>query len=154
MKILKLGINWLFLKYILYFYNFIQQLYLKKVGIMNIFLSWPLVVEIHLLWFNESTQNIVLQCCDLIINISYQGLEFITAESHLINFLWIIKHWRKLMKLHEICHQSLQMGGVNILLDQVDNSVIDRMGAVSGGGNEDRSLIRSKWEEWRSSVVT
>ena len=45
------------------------------------------------------------------------------------------------------------MGGVNILLDQVDNSVIDRMGAVSGG-NEDRSLIRSKWEELRSSVVT
>ena len=57
------------------------------------------------------------------------------------------------MKLHEICHQSLQMGGVNILLDQVDNSVIDRMGAVSGG-NEDRSLIRSKWKELRSSVVT
>ena len=94
------------------------------------------------------------QCCDLIMNISYQCLEFITAESHLINFLWIIKHWRKLMKLHEICHQSLQMGGVNILLDQVDNSVIDRMGAVSGGGNEDRSLIRSKWKELRSSVVT
>ena len=46
------------------------------------------------------------------------------------------------------------MGGVNILLDQVDNSVIDRMGAVSGGGNEDRSLIRSKWKELRSSVVT
>ena len=45
------------------------------------------------------------------------------------------------------------MGGVNILLDQVDNSVIDRMGAVSGG-NEDRSLIRSKWKELRSSVVT
>ena len=57
------------------------------------------------------------------------------------------------MKLHEICHQSLQMGGVNILLDQVDNSVIDRMGAVSGV-NEDRSLIRSKWKELRSSVVT
>ena len=94
------------------------------------------------------------QCCDLFMNISYQCLEFITAESHLINFLWIIKHWRKLMKLHEIYHQGLQMGGVNILLDQVDNSVIDRMGAVSGGGNEDRSLIKSKWEEWRSSVVT
>ena len=58
------------------------------------------------------------------------------------------------MKLHEIYHQGLKMEGVNILLDQVDNSVIDRMGAVSGGGNEDRSLIRSKWEEWRSSVVT
>ena len=94
------------------------------------------------------------QCCDLIMAISYQCLEFITAESHLINFLWIIKHWRKLMKLHEICHQSLQMGGVNILLDQVENSVIDRMGSVSGGGNEDRSLIRSKWKELRSSVVT
>ena len=57
------------------------------------------------------------------------------------------------MKLPEICHQSLQMGGVNILLDQVDYSVIDRMGAVSGG-NEDRSLIRSNWKELRSSVVT
>ena len=27
------------------------------------------------------------QCCDLIMTISYQCLEFITAESHLINFL-------------------------------------------------------------------
>ena len=90
------------------------------------------------------------QCCDLIINISYQCLEFITAESHLINFLWIIKHWRKLMKLHEICHQSLQMGGVNILLDQVDNSVIDRMGAVSGGiwGSELHQVNMRGWENF------
>ena len=90
------------------------------------------------------------QCCDLIMTISYQCLEFITAESHLINFLWIIKHWRKLMKLHEICHQSLQMGGVNILLDLVDNSVIDRMGAVSGGvwGSELHQVNMGGWENF------
>ena len=90
------------------------------------------------------------QCCDLFMNISYQCLEFITAESHLINFLWIIKHWRKLMKLHEICHQSLQMGGVNILLDLVDNSVIDRMGAVSGGvwGSELHQVNMGGWENF------
>ena len=47
------------------------------------------------------------QCCDLIMNISYQCLEFITAKFHLMNFLCVIKHWPKLTKF--ACNQQWKL---------------------------------------------
>ena len=89
-----------------------------------------------------------------ILNILYDCLECITAKSHLMNFLYVIKHWTKLIKFAWDLPWKLTDGRFEHPAGSSDNSVIDRMGAVSEGENEDRSLIRSNWKELRSSVVT
>ena len=73
------------------------------------------------------------QCCDLIMNISYQCLEFITAEFHLMNFLYDIEHWTKPINFAWVLPWKLTE---ERFTGSSNSSVIDRIwkGAVSSGG--------------------
>ena len=92
------------------------------------------------------------------MNILYECLEFITAKSHLMSFLYVIKHWTKLIKFAWDLPWKLTDGRFEHPTGLSGNSVINRHRTWEHfhqeGKSEDRSLIRSKWEEWRSSVVT
>ena len=86
-----------------------------------------------------------------IMNVSYECSEFITAKSHLINFLWVIKHWRKLMKFACDISSKLTDGRFEHPARSSDNSVIDRMAAVSGGGiwgSEPHQINMGGWENF------
>ena len=56
--------------------------------------------------------------------------------------------------MHEIYHQSLQMGGLNILLDQVTIQSSTEWQQFQEEEFEDLSLIRSTWEDGNFFVVT
>ena len=101
-------------------------------------LSSFLVPSLAMLWPN-------------IMNVSYECSEFITAKSHLINFLWVIKHWRKLMKFAWDLSSKLTDGRFEHPARSSDNSVIDRMAAVSGGGiwgSEPHQINMGGWENF------
>ena len=86
-----------------------------------------------------------------IMNVSYECSEFITAKSHLINFLWIIKHWKKLMKFAWDLSSKLTDGRFEHPARSSDNSVIDRMAAVSGGGiwgSEPHQINMGGWKTY------
>ena len=83
-----------------------------------------------------------------IMNVSYECSEFITAKSDKLPGSHQTLEETDEVCLHEIYHQSLQMGGLNILLDQVTIQSSTEWQQFQ----EEKSEDRSKWEEWKTSV--
>ena len=86
-----------------------------------------------------------------IMNTSYECLEFITPESNLMNFLCVINHWMKLIKLAWDRPWKLTDRRFEHPVGSSNNSVIDRMAAVSGGGiwgSEPHQINMGGWENF------